>query len=92
MLDEFAFLKDQNLIKEIVVDNSIDFANQIDNDIKPLKKKLYPPKIEGVDQKLKDVVYQNAHKIYGQTLPEIIEQRIKKELDSIINNNYAIIY
>ena len=49
-----------------------------------VKDRLYPPDIEGSDQKLTDICYENAHKKYGPVLPEIVEKRLEKELASII--------
>lgn len=92
MLDEFKFLGDEKLIHEIVIDNPNKLITYFDKNISPIQDKLYPPKIEGVNEKMQQVVYENAHKIYGKVLPEIVEQRIKKELDSIIGNGYAVVY
>ena len=33
-----------------------------------------------------------AHRIYGDKLPKIVEERLNKELNSIINNGYAVLY
>lgn len=92
MLDEWSFLDDNELTKKIVVDNLHEIIQHIEQDISPIKKKLYPPKIKGVDDSVKTVVYKNAYERYGQNLPPIVEERIKKELDSIINHGYAVVY
>lgn len=92
LLNEFAFLQDEQLINEIVVDNSIEFANAISDDIKPLKKGLFAPNIADATEKLQSLVWENAKKLYGNPLPELIEKRIKRELDGIVSNNYGIIY
>ena len=92
MLEEFSFLKNEKLAYEIVVDNTHEIANLIDLDIEPLKKKLYPPHIEGVNDKVTNTVYENAHKTYGPKLPEIVQKQIDKELNSIIGNGYAVVY
>ena len=92
MLNEFSFLKDKKLINQIVIDNSIEFAKQIENNLEPIKLKLYPPKIENVDKKLLDFVYEKLEKIYGKNCDKLINKRVKKELDSILRNKFAIIY
>lgn len=90
MLKEFEFLgKDRAY--EIVVTNSNKISNMTVS-LKPIKDKLSTPKIEGVDDTLRNMVYENAHKVYGKDLPEIVEARIEKELASIIGNGYAVIY
>ena len=44
------------------------------------------------DKKLTEIVYKNAHKLYGDVLPEVVQSRIEKELNSIISNNYEVLY
>lgn len=92
MEHEFKFLGDKKLIDEINFKNVNEIIECIDKDISPIKDKLYPPKIEGVDEKIKEKVYENAHKFYGEKLPEIVESRIQKELNSIITHGYAVVY
>jgi DNA polymerase-3 subunit alpha (Gram-positive type) len=92
MLEEFSFLKDDILIKEIVIDNTYIFNDEVEKNIYPLRTKLEPPKIAGVDEKLKEVVYQRAMKLYGKDIPKNISERIERELNLIIEKNYAIIY
>lgn len=90
MLDAFAFLGKAKA-EEIVVTNTNKIADMVDP-IYPVKDRLYPPSIEGCAQKLRDVCYQNAHRIYGDPLPEIVEKRLQRELDSIIGNGYEVVY
>ncbi|MDE5651662.1 MAG: PHP domain-containing protein, partial [Ureaplasma sp.] len=89
MLNEFSFLNDDNLINDIVINNPNKILKLFNLPILPVKEKLYPPSIPGVNEKIKNEVYLNAHKMYGEKLPDIVESRIKKELDSIINHGYA---
>jgi len=44
------------------------------------------------DQYLREFVYYNAHRIYGEQLDELISKRIETELDAIIGNGYGVIY
>ncbi len=90
MLEDFAYLgKDKAY--ELVVTNTNIIADMT-KPLKPIQDKLNTPVIEGVNDKLTDMVYKNAHEIYGKELPEIVESRIEKELKSIIGNGYAVIY
>lgn len=91
MLEAFSFLEDNELIKKIVIDNTNFIANQIDY-LKPIKDKLFTPKIANVDQMLKRLCYENAKKIYGPQLPIIVSQRLERELDAIIKHEFAVIY
>lgn len=76
---------------EIVVTNSNIIADAI-KPLNPIKDKLYPPQIANSDKLLTDIVYDNAHKIYGDPLPNIVSERIITELKGIINNGYGVIY
>ncbi|BBP89419.1 hypothetical protein BsIDN1_30370 [Bacillus safensis] len=60
--------------------------------IKPIKDDLYTPKIEGADEEIREMSYQMARSIYGDDLPKIVEDRIEKELKSIIGHGFAVIY
>ncbi len=90
MLDEFAWLGEQRAY-EMVIKNSNMIADQMDC-IYPVKDSLYPPDIEGSDQKLREICFENAHKKYGPVLPEIVEKRLNRELDSIIGAGYYVVY
>jgi len=91
MMNEFKFLNDDELIYEIVVTNPNLIADQIEK-VEIIKDKLYTPKIEGSDQLLKELCYQNAYKIYGKPLPEIVASRLERELNAIIKHGFAVIY
>ena len=90
MLDEFEWLGRQRAY-EFVVKNTRAIADQIAI-IRPVKDALYPPDIEGSDQKLREICFENAHKKYGPVLPEIVEKRLVRELDSIIGAGYYVVY
>ncbi|ETW68915.1 hypothetical protein N577_003585 [Lacticaseibacillus rhamnosus 2166] len=64
----------------------------IDDDITPVKDKLYTPEVPGVEEKLKHDVMATAYELYGNPLPEIVAQRLDKELKSIIGNGFSVIY
>lgn len=92
MLDEFKFLKDEQLIHDLVINNSNEFMKMIPDHLTPLKNKLYPPIIENVEEKLTRFVKEQIKAIYGEKLDELIQKRVDKELSSIINNGYSIVY
>ncbi|MBG9985295.1 PolC-type DNA polymerase III [Facklamia sp. DSM 111018] len=91
MLEEFSFMG-EDIAYELVVKNSNEIANWIDDGIEVIKSKLYTPNIEGSDQQIRDLSYGRAYELYGNPLPEIIEKRLEKELNSIISNGFAVIY
>ncbi|QQY80700.1 DNA polymerase-3 subunit alpha (Gram-positive type) [Keratinibaculum paraultunense] len=90
MLEEFKYLGKEKA-EEVVIKNSNLIANQIEN-IKPIPEGTYPPIIEGADEELKKITYNRAMEIYGDPLPDIVKERLDKELNSIINNGYAVMY
>ena len=47
---------------------------------------------ENSDSDLRNICFEKAHSMYGDELPEIVEKRLTKELDSIINNGYSVMY
>ncbi len=78
-------------IHDFVITNPHKINNLI-NKVEPLKKGLFKPNIANVDELLRTVVYANAHKIYGETLPLQVKERIEQEFSGIISNGYAVIY
>ena len=90
MLAEFAFLGQEEAY-DLVVRQSQAIAESI-AEIEVIKADLYPPKIEGAEEEIKKMSYQRAKELYGDPLPEIVEKRLEKELNSIIGNGFAVIY
>lgn len=88
MLEAFSFSEHA---QSIVIDNVNAFIDKIE-DIQIIPEGLSTPNIEGVDDKVRNLVYNKAHELYGNPLPQVIEQRITKELDSIIGYGYSVIY
>ncbi|MDD7305813.1 MAG: PolC-type DNA polymerase III [Peptoniphilaceae bacterium] len=90
MLEDFSYFDDQTKY-DLVINNPKKLAETIEN-IRPIPNKTFPPKIDGSDKMLTDACYTKAKSIYGDPLPEIVEKRLKRELDSIIGNGYAVLY
>ena len=91
MLQAFDWVEDRQLAYELVVEAPNAIADQVEK-VLPVHDKLYTPVIEGSEEKLKTICYENAHKTYGEVLPEIVEKRLERELNSIIGNGFAVIY
>lgn len=90
MLADFDYFGDR--AKEFVIDNPNKIADMVDGDIIPVPEGNYPPVIEGSDELLHDICWDTAHKIYGEDLPDVVKNRLEKELNSIINNGFSIMY
>jgi len=92
MLECFNFLGEEKA-KEIVVTNTNKIADEIEAfEAVPVPKNPYTPTIEHCEENLRELCYTKAHQLYGENLPQLIEDRLKKELDGIIDNGYAVIY
>ena len=90
MLEDFAYFGDR--AREFVIDNPNKICDMIDGDVIPVPDGNYPPVIEGSDEELARICWERAHSMYGDELPDIVKNRLKKELDGIINNGYSIMY
>ena len=90
MLDAFDWL-DPNKAYEIVVENT-NWLKTLTEPIYPIKDKLYPPDIKDSDKLLTDICFETAHQVYGENLPEIVDARLKRELNSIITAGYYVVY
>ncbi|RII33767.1 DNA polymerase III subunit alpha [Clostridium chromiireducens] len=90
MLDEFSYLG-RTKAYEVVVTNTNKIADMCEQ-ISPISSEKCPPHIEGCEQTIKDIAYDKAHELYGDPLPEIVQARLDKELDSIIKNGFSVMY
>ncbi len=90
MLAEFDYLGSEKAM-EVVVTNTNKIADMCER-IDPVRPDKCPPVIENSDQTLRDICYNRAHEIYGENLPEIVVERLERELNSIISNGFAVMY
>ncbi|MEW8955458.1 PolC-type DNA polymerase III [Clostridium sp.] len=90
MLKEFSYLGEDKA-KEVVIENTNKVAEMI-GDVKPIPDETFPPKIDGAEEDIRNMTMDKAHSIYGNPLPEVVQKRVDKELNSIINNGYAVLY
>jgi DNA polymerase-3 subunit alpha (Gram-positive type) len=90
MLDEFKYLGEETAF-EVVVKNTNLIADMID-EIIPIPDGTFPPKIEGAEEEIKELAEGKAKEIYGDVLPEVVEKRLEKELNSIIKNGFSVMY
>ncbi len=90
MLKEFAYLGSEKA-EEVVITNTNRIADMCEK-ISPVRPDKCPPVIENSDQMLRVICYNKAHKMYGDPLPEIVQERLDRELNSIISNGYAVMY
>lgn len=90
MLQEFSYLGEE-LAKEVVITNTNKIAD-IMEDILPIPNGTFPPEMENSDKNLTDITMTKAKSIYGDNLPDIVKERLDRELNSIIKNGFAVLY
>ena len=90
MLAEFEYLGSDKA-EEVVITNTNKIADRIDV-MAPVRPDKCPPVIPDSDKTLTDICYRRAHELYGDELPKIVEERLEKELHSIISNGFAVMY
>ena len=90
MLEEFSYLGEEKAY-EVVVTNTNKISDMCEQ-ISPISPEKCPPHIPGCEQTIKDIAYGKAHELYGDTLPEIVQTRLDKELESIIKNGFSVMY
>lgn len=90
MLEEFKYLGEA-AAREVVIENP-NAINEKIGQLLPVPLETHPPTIEGAEQQLEELTWQRAHALYGSPLPGIVEDRLRKELRSIIGNGYAVLF
>ena len=90
MLSEFDYLGSEKAEK-IVITNPGKIADMCER-ISPVRPDKCPPVIEDSDLQLREICYTKAHEIYGEELPEVVTERLERELNSIISNGFAVMY
>ena len=90
MLSDFSYLGDR--AREVVIDNPAKIAAMVDDNVRAVPSGNYPPKIEGSDDILTEITHKRAHEIYGDPLPDIVADRLERELNSIIKHGFSVMY
>ena len=90
MLAEFEYLGEEKAY-EVVVTNTNKIADMCEK-ISPISPEKCPPYIEGCEETIKEIAYSKAYELYGNPLPEIVQARLDKELNSIITNGFSVMY
>jgi len=90
MLDEFSYLGSEKAY-EVVVTNTNKISDMCER-ISPISSEKCPPHIEGCENTIKEITYKKAIDLYGDPLPDIVQERLDKELESIIKNGFSVMY
>ncbi len=99
MLNEFSFL-DENLAYEIVIKNTNEIADLFER-YSIFKDETFAPRddefkdnlnVPSIEVEANRIVKENLKKKYGDNPHPIIQERVDKELTSIIKSGYASVY
>ena len=90
MLEEFSYLDEEDC-RAVVIENPQAIADMCEK-IRPIPEGRYEPDLPGAKEELVSSCWARAHEWYGDPLPPLVEKRLKRELDSIIEHGFAVLY
>lgn len=93
MLEEFSYLGEERA-REVVITNPNMIAERCGEQLHPFldEKFTYSPELPNAKEILESMTMNEAHRRYGDPLPDIVKARLDKELRSIIGNGYSSLY
>ena len=90
MLEEFSYLGEADAF-DVVVTGPNKIADMCEK-IRPIPEGRYEPDLPGAKEELVESCWKRAHDWYGDDLPDVVKNRLERELTSIINNGFAVLY
>ncbi len=90
MIEEFTYLG-LDKAYEVVVTNTNNIADMCEQ-ISPISPEKCPPHLEGCEEQIEEIATKKAKELYGDELPDVVKQRLDKELQSIIKNGFSVMY
>ena len=91
MLEECAYLGEEKAM-EVVVTNPNRIADMVEEIQLLPKGQLFPPRLQNSREDLYRLVWGKAHELYGEELPQLVQERLDTEMNSILGRGYDVIY
>lgn len=94
MLDCFRSYLNEEQTHEVVIANPNAIADQIQGGMRPFPDGSFPPLIASAGDEVIRLTWETARSLYEKdgVLPDLVTRRIEKELKSIIDNGFAVMY
>lgn len=90
MLSEFGYLGEA-AAREVVVDSPARLAAGI-AELRPIPDGLFTPEMPEAEPALREMVRNRSAELYGQPLPAPVAERIEREMQSIVQNGFSVVY
>ncbi len=90
MLREFDYLPEE-VARQIVIENPNQICDMIE-EVRPIPKGSYPPSLEGAVEELNNACYEKAKEMYGDPLPQLVADRLGRELGAIEKHGFSVLY
>ena len=87
LLEEVSAYLGAEAAREVVVTNTRAIAAAVE-DLAPIPEGSFFPHLPNADEILRELTEQGANRLFGMEWPEIVRQRIDKELSAIIGGNF----
>ena len=95
MLEEFAYLGPEKA-REVVIDNPRKIAEMVEPmslfPKHPKGEDTFQPFWDDAEDNIQRMTWETAMEMYGNPLPTIVEERLTKELKSIVGYGYCTLY
>lgn len=90
MLEEFAYLGEERAY-DVVVTQPRRLAETVE-EVVPVPEGLHAPELPRAAERITEMTYARAKELYGDPLPDRVQERIERELGSIVGNGFASLY
>lgn len=92
LIDMMSLFDTNENAHKVVVENTLLVRDMIKDDAHYVVKDLNAPHFKNAPEELRKIAYEKAHQLYGQELPQLIIDRMEKELKSIIESGFETVY